>query len=110
MPSKSLATRRDWSGLVFDYCFLMEDGSEIECRNTMREIVRWEDANDASFVEGTPKFRDLMWVGWARAKFAGLTTDDFPEFSARVADMSTAQYERAEVPTDAGLSPASPSN
>ena len=95
------ARKAKWSKLVYDYQFRMLDGATINVTSALRDAIQWEkNHGGTSFVAQTPSLTDLVWLGWAAAKRAGLTTLDSEGFMDQIEDYSMSDPEWvAEGPT-----------
>jgi hypothetical protein len=89
-----------WSNLIIDFTFLMNDGAEIRVRNSLADVLQWEANNKGQSFQENASTTNLVWLGWAAAKRQKLTDLEHRLFTRELDDFAMEVVDRGADPTN----------
>lgn len=88
---------KSWSASVFDFRILMSDGSIVETRNTLAQVLRWEDNRDERWGSKPLGAKGLLYLAWLAGRNDGTITEPvFDRWVVDVVDLDTEPVKRRD--------------
>ena len=95
---------KEWSGSVFDFTIKMDDGTDIETRNSLGDVVRWEKNRKERWGSGPVGVEGLLYLAWLAGRRNGgvITERHFENWVNHVIDINAepVTYTSPESPDD----------
>lgn len=90
---------KEWSGTIFDFTIAMDDGTQVETRNSLGDVVRWEKNRKERWGSGPVGVEGLLYLAWLAGRRNGgvITERHFENWVNHVVDLDA---ERITYETD----------